>query len=127
MWNAILAFSIMLFGFALGGALMLLGARIAKVEKRSFKKAILASFACSFANILIATGFSKSTGAGFLVGIFINIWLQVYLVKMIFSTKTGKAVLTLIFNFIATIIIIIIYLSIFSSYLYPLFTGKIKM
>ena len=65
MWNAILAFLIMLFGFALGGALMLLGARVAKVEKRSFKKAILTSLACSLTSILIASGFSKSTGVGF--------------------------------------------------------------
>ena len=126
MWNIILAFLLTVSGFALGGALMLLCTRIAKVEKRSFPKAVLASAACVFTKMLIAGGFFSAGGTGLLVGIFINIWLQIAIIKTIFSTETGKAVITLVLDYIVSAISAIIVITVFFSYFHPLFKEMIK-
>ena len=99
---------LLILGLILGGAFMLIGANVANVEGRTFGKAILAAFLAGLGGSFVAGIFMLIPFIGPLLGFFGNIVTQIYIIKAIFDTETGKAALTWLFSLISQIIIITI-------------------
>ena len=96
-----------LFAIILGGFFMWIAAKIARVKRSSFGRAIMAAIGTSLVLFIITfiTSFIPILGnaAGFVVGI-----LQIFVIKGAFDTSTGKAVLVWVFNIVASIIAVLL-------------------
>jgi hypothetical protein len=101
-------FGLFFLAVLLGGLFMSIGARTAHVKNVTFGKAVLASFFAGFGGNLVAGIFIIIPFVGPVVAFFTNIITQVYIIKAIFDTETGKAFLTWLFNLIAQVIVVII-------------------
>ncbi len=92
----------------IGGFFMWIAAKIARVEKSSFGRAIMAALASSFVSIVAAIIFNLLPVIGNLFGFLIGIVLSILVIKAIFSTSIGKALLVWIFDIIATAIALVL-------------------
>lgn len=85
------------------GLFMLAGAKLAGVEKATFGTAILAAIACSLVSLALAGIFSIIPLVGTIAGFIISLLVEIFIIKAIFNTSFGKALLTLLCNAIVQI------------------------
>lgn len=99
---------LVLFTVLLGGFFMWIAAKIARVKKSTFGRAILAAFVSSIVAIVVSFIFGVvpviGNGLGFLLGLFFSILI----IMWAFDTSFFKALLVWIFNIIAVIIAVAI-------------------
>jgi hypothetical protein len=91
-----------------GGLLMWVVAKIAKVEGASFARAIVAAAASSFVEILVAFIFNLVPVLGNLFGFILGLLAAVLVIKGVFRTSFGKALLVWIFNLVAVWVAIVL-------------------
>ncbi len=96
-----------LFAMVLGGIFMLIGAKLAGVKQATLGNAIFAALACSLLSFLLSGTLSIIPLFGTMSGVVISLILHVLIIKEIFNTSTGKALLTWIFNFFAQVVAVI--------------------
>ena len=85
----------------IGGLLMWVAAKIARVEKSSFGRAIAAGVAVSFVEIFVAFLFNLVPVFGNLFGFIVGLVISILVIKAVFATSFGKALLVWIFNLVA--------------------------
>jgi hypothetical protein len=95
---------LLVFGILIGGFFMWIAAKIVRVEKSSFGRALLASIGSSVMAVVLSFVFGIvpliGNGLGFLVGLLFSI----FIIKGAFDTSFGKALLVWIFNIVAVVI-----------------------
>lgn len=101
--------------------LMLLGAKLARIENATFGKSLLASLGSAIVTWLITTVFSILPGIGTIIGFLFGVLLSIFIIKSVYNTRMEKAFLCWIFNIIAKIAAIIIALLTFASALFSIF------
>ena len=89
-----------------GGLLMWVAAKIAKVEKSSFGRAMAAAVAASFVEIFVAFLFNLVPVFGNLFGFILGLVITIFVIKVVFGTSFGKALLVWIFNLVAAFVAI---------------------
>ena len=87
----------------LDGLFMLIGARLAGLRNARFGKAVLAAIACSFVTWVLALVCSIVPVAGSIFGFLLGQLFSLLIIKAIFETTFGGALLTWIFNTLAQI------------------------
>ena len=97
-----------LFAVILGGFFMWVAAKIARVERSSFGRAILAAVGTSLVLFIITFLSSFIPVLGNALGFIVGLILQVFVIKGAFDTSTGKAVLVWVFNIVASIIAVLL-------------------
>ena len=97
----------------LGGLFMFIGAGIAKVEHRTFLKAVAAALLGGIGGSIVGGILFWIPVIGPVLGFFGNIATQIFIIKAIFNTETGKAILTWLFDLIAQFIVAVIAIIIF--------------
>jgi len=90
-----------IFMVLIGGFFMWIAAKIAKVEKSSFARAMAAAVAASFVEILVAFLFSLVPVLGNLFGFILGLVITIFVIKTVFGTSFKKGLLVWIFNLIA--------------------------
>jgi hypothetical protein len=88
----------------LGGLFMWIAAKIVRVENSSFGRALVAAIGSSFISVLAAFLFNLLPVIGNLFGFIIGLLLSILVIKAVFGTSFGKALLVWIFDLIATFI-----------------------
>lgn len=91
----------------IGGFLMWVAAKIARVERSTFGRAMFAAIASSFVSILVAFIFNLVPAFGNLFGFIVGLILSLLVIKAVFRTSFGKALLVWIFNLVASILAIV--------------------
>jgi hypothetical protein len=95
---------LLVFGILIGSFFMWIAAKIARVEKSGFGRALVASIGSTFMAVILSFVFGVvplvGNGLGFLIGLFFSILI----IKAAFDTTVGKALLVWIFNIIAVVI-----------------------
>lgn len=94
------------FMVIVGGVFMWIAAKIARVERSTFVRAMAAAIAASFVEILVAFVFNLVPVFGNLFGFIVGLILSILVIKAVFRTSFGKALLIWIFNLIAAVIAI---------------------
>ncbi len=89
-----------------GGLFMWIAAKIARVEKSSFGRAMAAAVAASFVEIFVAFLFNLVPVFGNLFGFILGLVITILVIKAVFDTSFGKALLVWIFNLIAAFVAI---------------------
>ena len=117
----LIIFALTILSLILGGIFMYIGAGMAKVEKRTFGKAVLAYLLSGLGGSVAGGLVSVIPVVGIFLGFIANILIQIVIIKAIFETETGKAVLTWLFGLIAQIIVMVIAAIIFWSAIIALF------
>lgn len=99
---------LLLFTICIGGIFMWIAAKIARVKKSSFGRAILAAVASSVVSLIVSFIFGIlpliGNGLGFLAGLLFSILI----IMWAFDTSFAKALLVWIFNIIAVVIAVAI-------------------
>jgi hypothetical protein len=99
----------------IAGFFIWVGAKMAGVRNATMGKSILAAVSCTLFVWILAAVFSVlpvvGTAVGFIVGLIACVWI----IKAIFDTSTGKALLAWIFHFAAQVIAVIIGLATFAG------------
>ncbi|MCX5752898.1 MAG: hypothetical protein NTW97_04530 [Candidatus Krumholzibacteria bacterium] len=88
----------------IGGFLMWVAAKIARVEKSSFARAMAAAVAASFIEIFVAFLFNLIPVFGNLFGFILGLVIAILVIKGVFRTSFGKALLVWIFNLAAAFV-----------------------
>ena len=86
----------------IGGLLMWVAAKIARVEKSSFGRAMAAAVATSFVTVLASFLFKLVPVLGDLFGFVAGLVLAILVIKAVFGTSFGKAIVVWIFHLVAT-------------------------
>ncbi|MDD5598614.1 MAG: hypothetical protein PHV82_11770 [Victivallaceae bacterium] len=107
----------------LAGVFMFIGAGVAKVAGRSFGKAVAAALLAGLSGNLVGGIFLIIPVIGPVIGVFANIIMQIFIIKTVFETETGKAVLTWVFSLVAQIIVAVIAMIIFGGALIGMFAA----
>jgi hypothetical protein len=85
----------------IGGFLMWIAAKIARVEKSSFARAMAAAVATAFIEMLVAFLFNLVPVLGNLFGFILGLVITILVIKTVFGTSFGKALVVWIFNIVA--------------------------
>ena len=93
---------VFIFAVIFGGFFMWIAAKVAGVKKSTFGRAIVAAVGASFVALFVSFVFHFLPIFGNLLGFIIGLILTIFVIKVIFDTSTGKAILVWIFNIIAT-------------------------
>lgn len=95
---------LLLFTIVIGGFFMWIAAKIARVGKSSFARAILAAVVSSVVSMIVSFVFGVlpliGNGLGFLAGLLVSILI----IMWAFDTSFAKAILVWIFNLVAVVI-----------------------
>ena len=84
-----------------GGFLMWVAAKIARIEESSFLRAIAAAVATSFVTVLASFLFKLVPVLGDFFGFIAGLVLAILVIKAIFRTSFGKALVVWIFHLVA--------------------------
>ena len=95
---------IIVVGLVIGGILMHIGAKLAKIENATFGQSIVSALLVTIVTSIIAAPFSIVPVVGTLSGIIIAMLLSALILKGIYNTSYGKAFLALILYMIVTAI-----------------------
>ena len=90
-----------IFMVIIGGLFMWVAAKIARVERASFARAMVAAIATSFVGTLLWFLFSLVPVLGNLFGFILGLVISVLIIRAVFATSFGKALIVWIFNLIA--------------------------
>jgi hypothetical protein len=80
---------------------MWIAAKIARVERAGFTRAVVASIATSFAGILLWFLFTLVPVLGNLFGFILGLIISIFIIKAVFGTSFGKALIVWLFNLMA--------------------------
>ena len=80
-----------IFGVIIGGFFMWIAAKIARVEKSTFGRAMVAALASSFVTVLIFIFAGLMPVIGDVLGFIIGLIASMVIIKGIFDTNYGKA------------------------------------
>jgi hypothetical protein len=80
------------------------GAKLAGIEGASFGKAILAALASVIALGLLEVILSLLPRSGGLIGLLLGVLVSIYIIKAVFDTSWGKAILAWILYIVAIIV-----------------------
>jgi hypothetical protein len=97
-----------IFAVILGGFFMWIAAKIARVERSSFGRAILAAVGTSLVLFIITFLMSFIPVLGNAVGFIVGLILQIFVIRGAFDTSAGKAVLVWVFNIVASIVAVLL-------------------
>ena len=97
-----------LFAVVLGGFFMWIAAKIARVKRSSFGRAILAALGTSLVLFIVTIITSFIPILGNAAGFIVDLILQIFVIKGAFDTSTGKAVLVWVFNIVASIVAVLL-------------------
>jgi len=92
----------------IGSFFMWIGAKMAGVQNAGFGKSILAAIATSVITIIISGVFSVVPVMGTVLGFLVGLLLSLFIIKAVYDTSFGKALLTWIFCIVAQIVAVII-------------------
>jgi hypothetical protein len=96
---------VILVAVVLGALFMLIGAKMAGVgTNATFGRALGAAIACSLMTWIAAAVFSVVPVLGTALGFIIGLILSLMIIKAIFDTSFGRALLTWIFNILAQVV-----------------------
>jgi hypothetical protein len=104
----------------IGGFFMWIAAKIARVERSTFGRAMIAAIGASVVAFLLTIVFHLIPLIGNALGFLIGLFLTIFVIKWAFDTSTGKAVLVWIFNIAGTVVAVLI-ASIFAAGMVGLF------
>lgn len=90
----------------IGGLLMWIAAKLARVENASFGRAMAAAVAASFVEVLVSFLFNLVPALGNLFGFILGLVVTILVIKTIFRTSFGKALLVWVFNLVAAFVAI---------------------
>lgn len=90
-----------IFMVIIGGFLMWVAAKIARVEKSSFGRAMAAAVATSFVTVLASFLFKLVPVLGDFFGFIAGLVLTILVIKAVFATSFGKAFVVWIFHLVA--------------------------
>jgi hypothetical protein len=90
-----------IFMVLIGGLFMWIAAKIARVEKSSFGRAMAAAVATAFVEILVSFLFNLVPVLGSFFGFIVGLLAAILVIKTVFATSFGKAFLVWIFNIVA--------------------------
>ena len=99
----------------IGGLLMWVAAKIARVEKSSFGRAMAAAVAASFVTVLASFLFKLIPVLGDLFGFIAGLVLAILVIKAVFGTSFGKALVVWIFHLVATGVAVVLATMIMAS------------
>ncbi|UCF06478.1 MAG: hypothetical protein JSV33_05475 [bacterium] len=99
---------VFIFAVVIGAFFMWIAAKIARVERSSFGRAIVAAIGSSFVSLLVAFLFHWIPLLGNLIGFIVGLFLSILVIKAAFDTSFGKALLVWTFDIIAKIVSVII-------------------
>jgi hypothetical protein len=97
---------IFVFMVIISGLLMWMAAKISRVEKASFTRALTAAVASSFVSVLAAVMFGLLPGSENFFGFVVGLLLSIIVIKVSFGTNFGKALLVWIFDLLGAILAI---------------------
>lgn len=97
-----------IFAVIIGGFFMWIAAKIARVKRSSFGRAMLAAVGTSLVLFIITFIMNFIPILGNAAGFIIGLILQIFVIKGAFDTSTGKAVLVWVFNIFASIIAVLL-------------------
>jgi hypothetical protein len=80
---------------------MWIGAKVARIEKATFDRAILASIGSTVIGVVMAVTGSVIPVAGNAIGFVLGLICSVFVIQGVFGTSFGKALLIWVFNLIA--------------------------
>jgi hypothetical protein len=92
----------------IGGFFMWIAAKIVRVEKSTFGRAVIAAIGASAVSFLLAVVFHFIPLIGNALGFIIGLFLTIFVIKGAFETSTGKAILVWIFNIVATVVAVLV-------------------
>lgn len=98
-----------------GGFFMWVAAKIARVENSSFLRAITAAIATSFVTVLVSFIFKLVPVLGDFFGFIAGLVIAILIVKAVFRTSFGKALVVWMFHLVAVFIAIILAAMIMAS------------
>ncbi|MEW6714237.1 MAG: hypothetical protein AB1306_03965 [Nitrospirota bacterium] len=101
----------------IAGFFIWVGAKLAGINNTTIGKSILAAITCSLSLWFLTGVFFFLPIIGFFIGHFICLWI----IKSIFETTFGKALLAWIFHFAAQVLAIIIAIATFATGLMAMF------
>ncbi len=99
----------------IGGFLMWIAAKIVKVENSSFLRAIVAAIATSFVTVLVSFLFKLIPTLGDFFGFIAGLVIAILIIKVLFRTSFGKALVVWMFYLLANFIAIILAAMIMAS------------
>ena len=111
-------FGVFLIGWLIAVGLILLAAKMAGVENATFGKAAVAGFVASLVTWLCSLVFSIVPVVGTILGAIFGILLSIFVIKGVFSTTFGKALLVWIFHVVAQVVAIVVAVLTFASALF---------
>lgn len=97
---------VLILAMIFGGFFMWIGAKIARVKKSTFGRAIVAAVGSSVVSTAVAFFFAQFAILGIGAGFFIGLLCSVLIIMGAFDTSFGKALLVWIFNVIAQLLAI---------------------
>lgn len=97
---------IFVFMVIISGLLMWMAAKISRVEKAGFTRAVAASVASSFVSVLAAVMFGLLPAVGNFFGFVVGLLLSIIVIKVSFGTSFGKALLVWIFDILGAVLAI---------------------
>jgi hypothetical protein len=92
----------------IGGLLMWIAAKLARVEDASFGRAMAAAVAASFVEVFVSFLFNLVPFLGNLFGFILGLVITILVIKAVFRTSFGKALLVWIFNLVAAFAAIVL-------------------
>jgi hypothetical protein len=92
----------------IGGFFMWIAAKIARVEKSTFGRAMIAAIGASVVSFLVTIVFHFIPLIGNALGFIIGLFLTIFVIKGAFETSMGKAILVWIFNIVATVVAVLV-------------------
>ena len=98
-----------------------IGAKMAFIPKASFGRAIMAAIACGMGSFLLSGVLLFLPPIGPILGQVIGIMLSLFIIKAIFETSFGKALLAWIFQIFAVIIAFVVCFLTFGAALFAVF------
>lgn len=97
-----------------------IGAKMAFIPKASFGRAIMAAIACGMGSFLLSGVLLPLLPVGPIMGQVIGIMLSLFIIKAIFETSFGKALLAWIFHIFAVIVAYVVCFLTFGAALFAL-------
>lgn len=98
---------VFVFAVIIGGFLMWIAAKIARVEKSGFGRAMVAAIGAAFVSFIVTFAFHFIPLMGNALGFVLGLVLSVFVIKGAFDTGFGKALLVWVFYVIAQLLAVL--------------------
>jgi hypothetical protein len=103
--GALAALLFFVLGVLISAVFILIGAKLAKVQRATFGRAFGAALLVIIINFIVGFLVGVATGGNAIVGFIVGLLVNLFVIKGVFATSFGKAFLTWIFMILAQIIV----------------------